>query len=294
MSHKEIICNLCQAKVKRVLFDWGKTAVMKCDQCGLVFRRIAAELSQEEFLAFMDLSGDKSKGTTHKLDASYREDDSRVIMWQSFLKDLERRKLAEGKRLLDIGSAKGVFLDVARESGWEPTGVEPAEDYSSYAREVFKLPVYAGTLEEANFPSNHFDVATMWDVIEHLQNPHETAAEAFRVLKPGGLLLILTPNHDSLVTFVSHWLYRLSRRRFPLERYLYAGVHLYFFTPKTLSELLRRSGFNIVQVGSEPLHAERCLVTIDIVRIGASIIDFAAKLLGKGYRITIMASKPLS
>lgn len=280
----------------RVLFDWGKTTVMKCDRCGLVFRRITAELSEEELFAFIDIDkgGDRSKSPTAKYDASYREDDSRVILWKSFLKELERLKLAEGKRLLDIGSAKGVFLDIAQKSGWEPMGVEPAEDYSGYARETFKLPVFTGTLEEADFPSNHFDAATMWDVIEHLKEPAKIVAETFRVLKPGGLLLILTPNHDSLVTFVSHWLYKLSLRRFPLERYMYAGVHLYFFTPKTLSELLRRAGFNVVQVGSEPLYAERCLVTTGMVRIGASIIDFVAKLLGKGYRITIIAEKPLN
>lgn len=290
----EIICSLCHTGVKRVLFDWGNASVMKCDNCGLVFRRMAAELSEAELFTFTNKSGDASNSPTAKCDASYTKDDSRVVLWGNSLKELDRLKLSNGKRLLDIGSAKGVFLDVARENGWEAMGIEPSDSDSTYARQVFGLPVFTGTLEEANLPSNHFDAVTMWDVIEHLKDPHETVTEAFRVLKPGGLIFVLTPNHDSLVTLFSRFAYRLALRRFPLERILYPVVHLYFFTPKTLSYLLRRSGFNIVRVGSGSLRPERCLISTKAVRIGASVIDSVAKFLNKGYRIVVIASKPLS
>lgn len=291
---KEITCNLCQSRVDSVLFDWGSTAVVKCDKCGLVFRKMALELSQEEIFAFQERVGDSSKSPSAKYDASYREDDYRVVMWKNALYKLEKARLSEGKRLLDIGSAKGTFLDVARKRGWEPIGVEPSESSSNYAKQAFGVPVFAGILEEAEFPSCYFDVVTMWDLIEHLKNPSGTIAEVFRILKPGGCLFVHTPNHDSLITCISGWLYRVSLSKFPLERLLYPPVHLYFFTPKTLSQLLHKSGFNIGQVRSGHLHAERCLDSPKIIRFVASVIDFAAKWFNKGYRISVIASKPLS
>ncbi len=293
MKQKEIICNVCHNKVEEILFDWGFTSLMKCARCGLVFRRIAAELNEDELFAFVNRAGDAAMGPTGKYDASYGEDDCRVILWEKSLKEIGRMRLSPGRRLLDIGSAKGVFLDIAQKSGWEATGVEPSRGDSSYAKQVFGLDVFTGTLEEAGLPGNHFDVATMWDVIEHLRNPAMTIAETFRVLKPGGLIYVLTPNHDSLITSISNLAYRLTACRLPLERLLYPPVHLYYFTPRTLGDLLCRAGFKIKQVGSAPLHAEKCMISNAFMRMVASIIDFAAKPLKRGYRIVIIASKPL-
>ena len=294
MSQEEIICNLCLNKVEGILFDWGFTSVMKCDKCGLVFRRIAAELSEEELFAFVNKAGDASRGPSGKYDASYAEGDGRVKLWKKHLRELEGTELSQDKRLLDIGSAKGAFLDIAQKSGWEATGVEPSEDDSAYARQVFGINVLTGTLEEGGLPDNHFDVATMWDVVEHLKDPAGTIAEVFRVLKPGGLICVLTPNHDSLINILSCFAYRLSVRWLPLERLLYPPVHLYYFTPRTLSDLLRRAGFEIRRVGGAPLHAEKCMISNTFMRMAASAIDFAAKSLNKGYRIVIIASKPVS
>ena len=187
-----------------------------------------------------------------------------------------------------------MFLDVAQKRGWEAIGVEPSHDDSVYARQVFELDVFTGTLEEAEFPANQFDVATMWDVVEHLNNPSSTVDEIFRVLKPGGLIYVLTPNHDSLITLFSHLAYKLTLHRFPLERLLYPPVHLYYFTPKTLSGLLHRTGFEIKRVSSAPLHPEKCMVSDKVMRVGASVLDFLAGFLNRGYRISVIASKPLS
>jgi len=294
MKHTRIMCILCQTKVERVLFDWGSTSVMKCDECGLVFPRTALELSEGELFAFVNRTGDASKGPTGQYDASYTKDDRRVILWERSLKELVKFKLSKSQILLDIGSGKGVFLDIARNNGWDVMGIEPSESDSAYTRQVFGLPIFTGTLEEAKLLSGQFDVATMWDVIEHLKNPAETVAETFRVLRPGGVLSVLTPNHDSLITLLTRLAYKLTARRLPLETLLYPPVHQYYFTPRTLGDLLVLAGFEVKQVGSAPLHAEKCMVSNTLMRIGASAIDFAGKPLNKGYRTVIIASKPLN
>lgn len=266
---------------------------MKCDECGMVFRRMATDFSQEELFSFMNRVGDASKSPTARLDSNYTEHDRRVVLWRGFLQQLEKLKHSGGNELLDIGSAKGVFMDVARKSGWQVTGVEPSVSDSDYARNTFGVSVFTGTLEEANFPPVSFNLVTMWDVVEHLRNPAETLREVYRVLRPGGLLLVYTPNHNSLIMVLARWLYRVSLHKFPLERLLYPVVHLSFFTPKTLTGLLSKSGFNIEQVSAGPLNPERCYDSTRLIRITTSLLDVMARIFGRSYRILVIASKPM-
>jgi len=258
----------------------------------LVFRQIAAELDLEELFALGGEIGDCSMSPTARYDADYRADDARVQLWKEYLQEAEGASHSESRRLLDVGSSRGIFLDIARKSGWDVMGIEPSASEARYATENFDLLTYIGTLEEASLPGNDFDVVTLWDVIEHLKDPSATMAEVFRVLRPGGMTFVLTPNHDSLITLLLRIAYRLTAHRLPLERLLYPPVHLYYFTPRTLSDLLRRAGFEIKRVCNAPLHPEKCLLTSSIMRFGASLVDSVGQLIGRPYRVMLIASKP--
>ena len=140
----------------------------------------------------------------------------------------------EGGRLLDVGCATGGFLHLVGLSGsWEICGVEPNADAAHYARDRFGLDVVEGTLRDALFSDAYFDVVTMWEVIEHLHDPRSTLLEIHRVLKPGGMLVISTPNLSSwgAAFFGRYWMG------------LDVPRHLYVFSPRTLRQLLRRTGF---------------------------------------------------
>jgi SAM-dependent methyltransferase len=139
----------------------------------------------------------------------------------------------QGGSLLDVGCADGLFLHLAQSAGWEVRGVEMAESSAAYARETYQLDVLPGDLRHANFPDQYFDVITFWHVLEHLHDPLGELHEAYRVLKPEGLLVVDVPNIASWQAnfFGADW------------RALDVPRHLYHFSPDTLKAMLARAGF---------------------------------------------------
>jgi SAM-dependent methyltransferase len=136
-------------------------------------------------------------------------------------------------RLLDVGCGIGLFLDAMRRRGWEVAGEEVTAVAARLAGERFGLDVFAGTLEEAAYPDRHFDVVTLWNVIEHLPDPPATLREIGRILLPGGLVVMATPNVDALDA-------RLFGRHWALWE---APRHFNVFSPESLGRLLRQTGF---------------------------------------------------
>jgi len=143
-------------------------------------------------------------------------------------------KASDGKRLLDVGCGNGAFLDHMRNLGWEVAGVEPDGIAVSVARER-GLEVYQGSLEEARFPDEHFDVITMNHVIEHVTDPIGLFKECRRVLKPDGKLVVVTPNIISMgrQVFGEYW------------RGLEVPRHLHLFSPRSLRACAERAGLRV-------------------------------------------------
>ena len=138
-----------------------------------------------------------------------------TIMWL----DASRRG-----RLLDVGCGNGHFLSQMQNLGWEVVGVEPDREAVRVARGHTGLAVHQGTLEEVVFPDNSFDAVTMNHVIEHAAHPIRTLMACRRVLKPGGQLVVVTPNTES----VGHRLFQEAWVHLDPPR------HLHLFSLRTL------------------------------------------------------------
>ncbi len=154
------------------------------------------------------------------------------------LQRLER--FMRGGRVLDVGCGAGHFLNCARRRGWETYGVEIAPHSAEFARSCYGLRVLTESVENLTFPRESFDLITLIGVIEHVSGPVEFLKRLRLLLKPGGILFLLTDNSRS-------WLHRLLRDRFP---WINPPEHVQLFAPRSISFLLQRAGFELLDVQS--------------------------------------------
>jgi SAM-dependent methyltransferase len=139
--------------------------------------------------------------------------------------------------VLEVGCGDGQRLAQLRARGWDVQGLEVDERAAAQAQSVFGVPVYLGSLDQAAFRDEEFDVVAMNHVLEHVHDPLRLLGECKRVLKPGGLLVSITPNTQGWVhrRFGACW-YGLDPPR-----------HLFLFSRKTLEQVARKCDFREVR-----------------------------------------------
>jgi 2-polyprenyl-3-methyl-5-hydroxy-6-metoxy-1,4-benzoquinol methylase len=123
--------------------------------------------------------------------------------------------------------------------GWEVEGVDFDPKAIEKAQEK-GLTVYTGDLRDIAYAQDTFDAITLNHVIEHLFNPIEILTECKRILRPGGQLVVVTPNINS-------WGQRRFKRHW---RGLEPPRHLFLFSPRTLDTIANKVGFDVQQVFS--------------------------------------------
>ena len=182
----------------------------------------------------------------------YIDNDKRVeedfTSWrQASLKREARRLqqlLPQGGRLLDIGTASGAFLGAFKDAPhWQVEGLEPSRFAAQKAAAKYGVPVHPGFLHDQQFESSSFDVITSLDAFCFHPNPRKDMIEITRILKPSGLLAIEIPGLR----------FRMLKNTGPLCKLLYgqqarlnAGVHLFYYSRKTLGTLVQQFGFKEV------------------------------------------------
>jgi SAM-dependent methyltransferase len=133
-----------------------------------------------------------------------------------------------GGRLLDVGCGPGAGLDAAHAAGWEAWGLDLSSEAVARASARHAGRVSQGTLEDSPFPAGSFDAITAFDVVEHVYDPRRFAAALAAALKPGGSVLIATPNVDSLLA-------RATSRRWVSYK---IPEHVTYFSRRTLADAL--------------------------------------------------------
>jgi SAM-dependent methyltransferase len=140
---------------------------------------------------------------------------------------------APSGRLLDVGCGHGLLLDEARKLGYEVEGLELSEHAGAYARDRLGLTVHPRTLAQlADRPA--YNVIVLADVIEHLDDPVAAIDRCGRLLEPGGVLCVVTPDPASRTAQLAGagW-------------WGYLPAHTYLLPRKTLRELLHERGLDV-------------------------------------------------
>jgi len=140
-------------------------------------------------------------------------------------------------RALELGCATGNYLQRLQNAGWIATGIEPGQRPAAIAKES-GLHVHCGTLEACELPSELYDLATAWMVIEHVPDPRDTLQQLHDLLKPGGTLLFSIPNSGCWEpkVFGRYWyVWELPR-------------HLHHFTTKSIHRLLDQIEFTDIKI----------------------------------------------
>ena len=161
-------------------------------------------------------------------------------------------------RLLDIGCGSGATLRVMRDLGWDAEGIDFDPVTVNNARSKF-LNVHLGTLREQQYDNDTFDAIVMCHVIEHVHDPLDLMRECQRVLKPGGRLVVLTPNVDS-------WGHRQFQRAW---LFLDPPRHLHLFNQKTLRGLAAKANLETVVARTSARTSGRMMIgSREIARCG--------------------------
>jgi 2-polyprenyl-3-methyl-5-hydroxy-6-metoxy-1,4-benzoquinol methylase len=148
-----------------------------------------------------------------------------------------KKYTAKPGKILDIGAATGSYLSVFKKGGWEVFGIELSDYIRDVARRVYSLSLFPD-LKTAAFPDDYFDLIIMIQVIEHISDPMDIIQNVARVLKPGGILYISTPNFASLNA-------QKMKAEWPS---LHPGEHLFFYTPNTIKNILMKCNLKIIKI----------------------------------------------
>jgi len=226
-------CCLCGCSARDVLESEGEYKVIRCKGCGLVFT---------------DPAPDKRAIQEHYTKEYYdpwlsNQENFRRRIWSDRLSKLSRFK--QGGSLLDVGCGCSLFIEMAKGKGWDVAGTEVSDYAVKYAKEKFGLDVVKSELKDAGFAPGSFDVVTFWHVLEHTTDPLENLKCAYKLLKPGGILIAAVPNLNDLIYNAAYACVKFKKPR--IFSYDFREIHLYHFTTVTLRRMLCKAGFEDVK-----------------------------------------------
>ncbi len=263
----EIECPLCGAKNYKVEYSQKNFRFVRCSECGVLYQNPRPE----------------NKYIQNRYDEKYfeYEIENQNDFFQLQLKTFEDCKIEKiiggfkGKKILDVGCATGMLLNYLKNKGANVYGVEICTQSCRYAYSEYKITLYNGTLENARYEPEFFDIVHFSHLIEHLEDPVKFMKEVYRITKKDGYILVTTPREDTI------WL-----KLFKLKWRSLIPDHLILFGRQHLISLLNISGFEPIFIeswGSIPIDSKLSFLK--------PITDKLVKRLDKGDVQFVLAKK---
>jgi len=234
----DVPCVVCGEEEKLIDAEikWG-VQMRRCTQCGHLFT-----------------SPRMPESAVGELYGSYYWDQYQVAIGSPSLEERNRFDYDNGVtklqrdilpfrtsgRLLEIGASNGGLVKRALEAGFEAIGLEPSPEICQRARDLHGVEMLEGELLDQHLPAGTFDVIVLHDVLEHMFEPVRDLREMFRILAPGGVVVIETPSTSSL--FYAEDGVQWSTIS-PIE-------HVHLFNEGNIQRVLEQIGFEILDLYS--------------------------------------------
>jgi len=223
-----VTCPICLSAPAQRKFTKDSYPVYRCVSCACEFLepqpddRALAEIYNAHYFL-----GEHHEASDQRVAALKRATSA------LYLDRLTPALAGNGTRLLEIGCGSGDLLLQAQSRSFEVYGIEYSTAAAATANQRLGAePVRTGTIENASLPAGHFDVVVACDVIEHTRNPKSFLERAHALLRPGGVVFLVTPSLDS-------WSRKVLGKRW-ME---YKVEHLFYFGQRSLNRLLTDAGF---------------------------------------------------
>jgi 2-polyprenyl-3-methyl-5-hydroxy-6-metoxy-1,4-benzoquinol methylase len=208
--------------------------LIECRDCEAGWQWPLARTEQQSVVEFKNSYSNQDQGSY--FDPTKR--DSVARCQSEFLET----KIAKPGRLLDVGCGDGNFARLMAVSGWDVVGLDPAtlgtvteQKSNGYLR---ILPCSISDLNKGDL----FDVVTLWDVVEHVENPGQLISEAVSHVAPGGCLVVETGNFQSAGRVESKgtwWNYQID--------------HRWYLAPPQLRVLMAAAGLEEIELADRVL-----------------------------------------
>jgi len=262
----------CSAPLEEIDLVLPEGPLLRCPECG----QLVSQCGETEYVRSI-ARWNTSTGTLPGSESAARHEQLSTRRLRKMLALLG--KPPQEVQLLDVGCSSGAFLMTARKMGFDVQGVEASARASETAR-LAGLKVFTGVLESARFPDASFDAATLIELIEHLRDPRVLLTECRRILKPGGVLLISTPNAAS-------WTARVMGRRWHGFSLSVMGGHISFFNARSIVVIAQRCGFETVLTETRNVRffeRGQCPAAVHAAaKIVSELLNWPARLLGRGH-----------
>jgi len=237
INHEYIRCPVCSGTNFKLKWDLRGYSFSRCTNCGLLLQNPQpkpAELIQRYDREYFEYEIENAEPYFQLMLLGLQDVD--------FFSEIESAAGAAdgregGKSFLDIGCATGTLLAYLKKRGWKEKGVEVCVPAAEYARDVRGVDVYIGTLQEAGLEDSSFDIVHASHLIEHLNQPGEFLRRVHLLLKPGGRVLLTTPNCSGFQARLFGGAWRSA-----------IADHMFLFSKQTLSRLLEKNGFEIEKI----------------------------------------------
>lgn len=232
----KVKCNLCGSDDNKIIAKhtrFEKNDVLKCEVCDLVF--LKSRKDQESIEKFYQK---EYREVPEILLQTAEEMFNNPILQQDCVERIAWIKELygglSGKKVLDIGSCSGYFLDKLSSEGAEVVGVELNKEHSDYARSLGST-VYSEPIEDLDFDCD-FDLVVMFHTLEHVCDPTSVIQAVYSALVDGGSFMGEVPNQDD-------WRIKIFDNEV-VKRFHYDPNHYYYFSPDTLNKYLGKCGFD--------------------------------------------------